>query len=183
MITPAATLQSPDLARRPCCGGAGPARRLRPARTTARASAACCARRGPDDARAAADQQPHGAGARVQRGRHVARLPLQRHGATRTRPIISRLAAGRFADWRLTVDGLVRRPLSLSLDQIRRMPRAHPDHPPRLRRGLVGDRQMDRRAALAAARPGGAACTTARYIVFHCCRPLRRPRLIMRAST
>jgi DMSO/TMAO reductase YedYZ molybdopterin-dependent catalytic subunit len=34
-----------------------------------------------------------------------------------------RLAAGAFADWRLTVDGLVRRPLSLSIDQIRRMPR------------------------------------------------------------
>jgi DMSO/TMAO reductase YedYZ molybdopterin-dependent catalytic subunit len=34
-----------------------------------------------------------------------------------------RLAAGAFADWRLAVDGLVRRPLSLSIDQIRRMPR------------------------------------------------------------
>jgi DMSO/TMAO reductase YedYZ molybdopterin-dependent catalytic subunit len=33
------------------------------------------------------------------------------------------LAAGAFADWRLIVDGLVRRPLSLSIDQIRRMPR------------------------------------------------------------
>ena len=34
-----------------------------------------------------------------------------------------RLAAGAFADWRLVVDGLVRQPLSLSIDQIRRMPR------------------------------------------------------------
>ncbi|HVQ08413.1 MAG TPA: molybdopterin-dependent oxidoreductase [Allosphingosinicella sp.] len=34
-----------------------------------------------------------------------------------------RLAAGRFADWRLIVDGLVRRPLSLSLGEIGRMPR------------------------------------------------------------
>jgi DMSO/TMAO reductase YedYZ molybdopterin-dependent catalytic subunit len=34
-----------------------------------------------------------------------------------------RLAAGRFADWRLIVDGLVRRPLSLSLAEIGRMPR------------------------------------------------------------
>jgi DMSO/TMAO reductase YedYZ molybdopterin-dependent catalytic subunit len=32
------------------------------------------------------------------------------------------LLAGRFADWRLAVDGLVRRPLALSLDQIRGMP-------------------------------------------------------------
>lgn len=38
-------------------------------------------------------------------------------------PDYQRLAAGRFADWRLAVDGLVRRPLSLSLDQITRMPR------------------------------------------------------------
>lgn len=33
------------------------------------------------------------------------------------------LAASGFAGWRLRVDGLVRRPLSLSLDQIRRLPR------------------------------------------------------------
>lgn len=31
-------------------------------------------------------------------------------------------AVNRFADWKLVVDGQVRRPLSLSLDQIRRMP-------------------------------------------------------------
>jgi DMSO/TMAO reductase YedYZ molybdopterin-dependent catalytic subunit len=35
----------------------------------------------------------------------------------------ARFAAGRFADWRLRVDGLVRRPLSLSLDQLVHMPR------------------------------------------------------------
>jgi DMSO/TMAO reductase YedYZ molybdopterin-dependent catalytic subunit len=38
-------------------------------------------------------------------------------------PDYNRLAAGNFADWRLTVDGLFERPLALSLDQIRRMPR------------------------------------------------------------
>jgi DMSO/TMAO reductase YedYZ molybdopterin-dependent catalytic subunit len=38
-------------------------------------------------------------------------------------PDYNRLAAGNFADWRLAVDGLVRRPLSLSLDEILRMPR------------------------------------------------------------
>jgi DMSO/TMAO reductase YedYZ molybdopterin-dependent catalytic subunit len=32
------------------------------------------------------------------------------------------LAAGRWADWRLQVDGLVRRPLSLGLDQLRQLP-------------------------------------------------------------
>jgi DMSO/TMAO reductase YedYZ molybdopterin-dependent catalytic subunit len=34
-----------------------------------------------------------------------------------------RLAAGRFADWRLVVDGLVGRPLSLALDALAQMPR------------------------------------------------------------
>lgn len=34
-----------------------------------------------------------------------------------------RLAAGGFADWRLAVDGLVARPLSLSLADLRRLPR------------------------------------------------------------
>lgn len=34
-----------------------------------------------------------------------------------------RLAASRFADWRLKVDGLVQKPLSLSLDQLAHMPR------------------------------------------------------------
>lgn len=33
-----------------------------------------------------------------------------------------RLAAGNFADWRLRVDGLVRQPLALSLDQLRAIP-------------------------------------------------------------
>jgi DMSO/TMAO reductase YedYZ molybdopterin-dependent catalytic subunit len=33
-----------------------------------------------------------------------------------------RLLSGGFADWRLTVDGLVRTPLSLSLDQLRQLP-------------------------------------------------------------
>lgn len=38
-------------------------------------------------------------------------------------PEYQRLAAGRFADWRLTVDGLVQRPLSLSLAQVQGLPR------------------------------------------------------------
>jgi DMSO/TMAO reductase YedYZ molybdopterin-dependent catalytic subunit len=51
--------------------------------------------------------------------------PIFRANGTRmpVGPDYQRLAAGAFADWRLTVDGLVRRPLSLSIDQIRRMPR------------------------------------------------------------
>ncbi len=42
--------------------------------------------------------------------------------ATRTRPITTAMLADRFADWRLQVGGLVTRPLSLSLAQIRSMP-------------------------------------------------------------
>lgn len=37
-------------------------------------------------------------------------------------PEYQRLAAGRFTDWRLAVDGLVTQPLSLSLPQLRSMP-------------------------------------------------------------
>ncbi len=40
-----------------------------------------------------------------------------------TDPEYLRQAAGGFADWRLRVDGLVEHPLSLSLDQLRAMPR------------------------------------------------------------
>ena len=51
--------------------------------------------------------------------------PVFRSNGTRmpVGPDYARLAAGAFADWRLAVDGLVARPLSLSIDQIRRMPR------------------------------------------------------------
>jgi DMSO/TMAO reductase YedYZ molybdopterin-dependent catalytic subunit len=38
-------------------------------------------------------------------------------------PDYNRLAGGRFADWRLKVEGLVRRPLLLSLAQLQTMPR------------------------------------------------------------
>ncbi len=38
-------------------------------------------------------------------------------------PAYRALAAANFADWRLTIDGLVRRPLSLSLAQLMRAPR------------------------------------------------------------
>jgi DMSO/TMAO reductase YedYZ molybdopterin-dependent catalytic subunit len=38
-------------------------------------------------------------------------------------PEYQRFAAGAFADWRLTVDGLVQRPLSLSLAQVQQLPR------------------------------------------------------------
>jgi len=51
--------------------------------------------------------------------------PIFRANGTRmpATPDYQRLAAGAFADWRLAVDGLVARPLSLALGQIRQMPR------------------------------------------------------------
>lgn len=50
--------------------------------------------------------------------------PFFRPNGTRSpaTPDYQRLAAGDFTAWRLTVDGLVRRPLLLGLDQIRRLP-------------------------------------------------------------
>ena len=51
--------------------------------------------------------------------------PIFRSNGTRlpAGPEYQSLAAGAFADWRLAVDGLVQRPLSISIDQIRRMTR------------------------------------------------------------
>ena len=52
------------------------------------------------------------------------RSPLFRTNGTRNpnTPEYNALAAGRFADWRLQVDGLVARPLSLSLAQLQSLP-------------------------------------------------------------
>ena len=81
--------------------------------------------------------------------------------------ISARSPPARFADWRLAVDGLVRRPLSLSLGQIRRC-RAAPRSP-----ATIASRAGRRSAS-------GPACRSrclldraglrheARYIVFHC---------------
>ena len=49
--------------------------------------------------------------------------------------------------------------------------RPHPDHPPRLRRGLERDRQVDGRAARHAPRRGRAAAG-GRYVVFRCADPM-----------
>ena len=56
---------------------------------------------GLEHGRATADHQPRRRWPANSAGGHVAGLPLQRHGDARTRPNIDRLAAGRFADWRL----------------------------------------------------------------------------------
>ena len=56
------------------------------------------------------------------RRRPVAGVPHQRHAPCRPSPDYAAHAANRFADWRLVVDGLVARPLALSLAQIGTMP-------------------------------------------------------------
>jgi hypothetical protein len=97
-------------------------------------------------------------------------------------PEYNALAANRFADWRLTVDGLVARPLS---PQPRPAPvdaAARADHPARLRRGLERDRQM----AGAAARDRAPARRHARHRALHRLplrRSLRRHALITNRST
>ena len=53
-----------------------------------------------------------------------------------------------FADWKLEVDGLVERPMKLSLADLRQLPSRTADHPPRLRRGLELHRPVERRAAV-----------------------------------
>ena len=63
----------------------------------------------------------HAARARIRRGRHVADVSQQRHTMPESQAFQAH-AANRFADWKLVVDGQVRRPLALSLEQIHRMP-------------------------------------------------------------
>jgi DMSO/TMAO reductase YedYZ molybdopterin-dependent catalytic subunit len=59
-----------------------------------------------------------------------------------------RMQRGGFADWRLTVDGMVGRPASFSLRELKKLPLSHPNHAHRVRRRLVIYRRMERRAPL-----------------------------------
>ena len=91
----------------------------------------------------------------------LADLPLQRHaqsGHARVRRAARRSASPTGG---LTVGGLVARPLSLSLADLRAIAAARADHPPRLRRGVERDRQV---AGAAARRRAAArrACATRR---------------------
>ena len=77
------------------------------------------------------------------------------------------LAAGKFADWRLKVDGLVTRPLSLSLAQLRSMPQRaqitrHDCVEGWSAIGKWQGPQLSKLLGLAGLRDG------AQYIVFHC---------------
>ena len=60
-----------------------------------------------------------------------------------------RLQAGGFADWRLSVDGMVDRPASFSLAQLKSYPSRSQITHWCVRRGLVVYRRVDRRASLA----------------------------------
>ena len=55
-----------------------------------------------------------------------------------------RLRAGGFVDWRLDVDGMVARPASFSLAELRSLPFPQSDHTASLRGGLVVYRGVDR---------------------------------------
>jgi len=57
------------------------------------------------------------------------------------------LLAGGFKDWRLSVEGLVARPVSFSLEELRRLAGRKSHHIARLRGRLVLYRRMDRRSA------------------------------------
>jgi len=88
-------------------------------------------------------------------------------------PDYQRLAEGGFADWRLTVDGLVQRPLSLSLAELRAMPSRTQITRHDCVEGwsCIGQWSGVRLAsilALAGLQPA------ARYVVFHCADTLER---------
>ena len=71
-------------------------------------------------------------------------------------------------NWRLKIDGLVERPTSFSLAELRAFAVAHADHAPRLRRRLERHRQMERRASSARCSTEVDLKPNARYLVFHC---------------
>ena len=52
---------------------------------------------------------------------------------------------GNFADYRLRINGLVDKPVDLSLAELRALPAPRADHPALLHPGMVGDRQVGRR--------------------------------------
>ena len=66
-----------------------------------------------------------------------------------------RLRDGAFVDWRLAVDGMVARPMSFSLAELKSLPQSCPDHVHRVRRGLVLYRRMERRSARSRTKSGG----------------------------
>ena len=123
-------------------------RRQRPARVPRK-------RQWPDLSGAAAAGRPAGAGARIHRSRHPPAAAAERRRPTRDDDYLRGPARQQFR--RLPAGGL--RPgrkaaVASRSPSCAEHAEPHPDHPPRLRRGLELHRQMDRHAAGADARPG-----------------------------
>ena len=97
-----------------------------------------------------------GAGARISAGGRFRPISGPTARPRPTIPTTRTRSPANFADWRLEVGGLVDNPLKLSLADLRALAVAHPDHPPRLRRGLELHRPVERRSACQRA-GGGAA--------------------------
>ena len=72
-------------------------------------------------------------------------------------PAYDAMVASGFADYRLSVGGLVEQPVTLSSGGAAGARRAEPDHRAQLHPGLDGDRRVERRAARPAGRAGQAA--------------------------
>ena len=72
-------------------------------------------------ARAAPAARRAAAGARIHARRYLARFPAQRHRDAGRHQLL-RVHGFAIRRWRLKVDGLVRKPLSLSLDEIKALP-------------------------------------------------------------
>ena len=70
------------------------------------------------------------------------------NGKAPTTEPYQRLLAGRFADWRLTIDGMVERPGIILAGRVEKLPFPQPNHPSGVRRRLVVYRRMDRRAVV-----------------------------------
>ena len=115
--------------------------------------------------------------------RHVAGVPHQRQRHAELARISGACCGEHFADWRLVVDGLVARPLALSLEQIGALPRA-PRSPATIA-SRDGARSASGPGAAAAAdaatRAGLRAAGALHRLPLR--RRFRRHALIMKAST
>ena len=120
-----------------------------------------------DHAQPAADRRPRRPRPRIQRSRYVADLPLERHGQCPARPTTRRHLSEHFANWRLAVDGLVARPLSIPIQTLRALP-----HRTQITRhdcvegwSAIGKWHGVQLSTLLNA---AGLSTRAKYIVFHC---------------
>ena len=157
--------RSPPLHRHRRVGAA--ARRLRPAQQQPGVPRRAALGRETDHGQPAADLAARCARPRISAKPTCRRSSARTARRCRARPIMRSISPSNFANWRLAVDGLVARPLSIPIQTLRSLP-----HRTQITRhdcveGWSAIGKWHGVAAVADPRPRGLS-TRAKYIVFHC---------------